>query len=474
MYRPFFEDLYSQLTESPDTEAEAEDSSRRYGLPRRRSTTPPSAFTEVVEIYEVHPKTRLRITTRAPTTRTQEAASAQTTSQEVEGEDADYNYQDDYVYQPTTSASAREEQDTTASSPPLEYQEYVPTVKTVKTATEVAAATEEATTAEADEVTEAADVHETGDKHPTTTTLASVAETTFSYEAEEVDRVELDIQNEIGDQVVEESQQVETTWNEVIRPEEDHTLASSRLTEYQKDVDTSHYGVDTEYNVSGLQPQVSEHSKPGVGHGEAGAGWPSKAGEAPVRSYTEIDRSRATAHVEEVPITAPRDYSEPDILYDLTKDGFDDDTVDTFSVPVSVAFNVPEAETTTTTAAVQEQTTAEAEAETSTVSEVQETTTAQAREAVTSTTARQEEGEATTTEQEEAATTASPAPATTERLTTAYSRLYSLINRNRNSILAGGHLVHAARDTTTARGEVYLGTRPAPAPATTAAPTTLA
>ena len=231
-------------------------------------------------------------------------------------------------------------------------------------------------------------------------------------------------------------------------------------------------GVDTEYNVSGLQPQVNEHSKPGVGHGEAGAGWPSKAGEAPVRSYTEIDRSQATAHVEEVPITESRDYSEPDILYDLTKDGFDDDTVDTFSVPVSVAFNVPEAET-TTTAAVQEQTTAEAEAETSTVSEVQETTTSQAREAVTSTTARLEEAELTTTEQEEAATTASPAPATTERLTTTYSRLYSLINRNRNSILAGGHLVHAARDTTTARGEVYLGTRPTPAPATTAAPTTL-
>ena len=243
-YRPFFEDLYSQLTESPDTEADTEDSSRRYGLPRRRSTTPPSAFTEVVEIYEVHPKTRLRITTRAPTTRTQEAASALTTSQEVEGEEGDYNYQDDYVYQPTTSASAKEEQDTTtASSPPLEYQEYVPTVKTVKTATEITAATEEATTAEADEATEAADVHETADKHPTTT-LASVAETTFSYEAveEEVDRVELDIQNEIGDQVVEESQQVETTWNEVIRPEEEHTLASSRLTEYQKDVDTSHYG----------------------------------------------------------------------------------------------------------------------------------------------------------------------------------------------------------------------------------------
>ena len=45
-YRPFFEGIYSQLTEKPETESE--ETSRRFGLPRRRSTTPnplPSSYT---------------------------------------------------------------------------------------------------------------------------------------------------------------------------------------------------------------------------------------------------------------------------------------------------------------------------------------------------------------------------------------------------------------------------------------------
>ena len=103
------------------------------------------------------------------------------------------------------------------------------------------------------EVTEEEEIHETADKH-SATTLPSV-ETTFSYDdnAVDVDRIDLDIHNEISDQVVEESQRVETTWNGVVKVE-DHSQAN------------------TEYNVSGLVPQVNEHSKPtatGAEHHEA-------------------------------------------------------------------------------------------------------------------------------------------------------------------------------------------------------------
>ena len=81
--------------------------------------------------------------------------------------------------------------------------------------------------------------------------------------------------------------------------------------------------------------------------------------------------------MEEVPITESRDYSEPDIIYDVTKDGFDDD-VDTFSVPVAVAFNVPETETPVviqTSTVSQEVTTSDViETETSTAPVIETTT----------------------------------------------------------------------------------------------------
>merc|ERR1711881_601422 len=108
--------------------------------------------------------------------------------------------------------------------------------------------------------------------------------------------------------------------------------------------------------------------------------------------------------------------SEQDIIYDITKESFDEETErDTFSIPVSVAFNVPE------TTSLEESTT--------------------------------EEQTPSTTEQVTTTTTTST---TTERSSpsTTYSRFYSLIQRNRKNILS----------TTTRRtyGEVYLGTTAEP------------
>merc|ERR1712088_659191 len=112
----------------------------------------------------------------------------------------------------------------------------------------------------------------------------------------------------------------------------------------------------------------------------------------------------------EVKITESKDYSEPDIIYDDTRESFDDDSrSDSFSVPVSVAFNVPETTTLTTF-------------ETSTSTATEEPTTV---------------------------------AATTEGYfkrynPTTYSRIYSLINRNKRPFT-----------TTTTEGnvrEVFLGT----------------
>merc|ERR1719204_1912987 len=87
-------------------------------------------------------------------------------------------------------------------------------------------------------------------------------------------------------------------------------------------------------------PQVNEHSKPGhTGDNDDSGTW-QPAPVSPVKSYYEINRSEPIAWVEEVKITESKDYSEPDIIYDVTKEGFDDDK-DTFSVPVAEAFNIP-------------------------------------------------------------------------------------------------------------------------------------
>jgi len=448
-YKPYFENLYSQLTEKP--EVENVETSRRYGLPRRRSTTATPPITVDAEVYEIHPKTRLRIPTRSPSTKQDEQST--THVKPVQQEEVDYyTYQDDYVYEPTTSESSKvEEETTTTTYASLGHQEYVPTINV-----NTEELTEEASTVTAVVTDANDDVHETADKH-STTTLPTV-ETTFTFDDLEnvvdVDRVELDIENEIDDQIVEESQRIETTWNGVVKVEE-HTSANTRLSSYEKNVDTSKYGADTEYNVEGLEPQVNEHSKPGhTGDNDDSGTW-QPAPVSPVKSYYEINRSEPIAWVEEVKITESKDYSEPDIIYDVTKEGFDDDK-DTFSVPVAVAFNIPatvETETTTlaattaTTTAEIEETTSTTEAEvristetTTTVEEVPTTTIA--TEAPTTTVA------ATTTVTEEVTTTE---PATTEKVVATTNRIYSLIQRNRQSFLP------ASRPSL---GEVFLGTRP--------------
>merc|ERR1712012_388293 len=185
---------------------------------------------------------------------------------------------------------------------------------------------------------------------------------------------------------------VETTWNGVLDEEvkDDETTStttvSNRLSSYEKNVDTSKFGDDKEYNVEALEPQVNEHSKQ-VASGDNDASWQPSALK-PVKSYTEIERGEPVSRVEEVEITETRDYSAPDIIYDVTKDGFTDDEPDTFSVPVAVAFNVPETETesvataTTTTESSEEQETTEAVTET----ESYEPTTTAAVEAETTTT----------------------------------------------------------------------------------------
>ena len=396
---------------------------------------------------------------------------AQTTAQlkTIDVEEPDYNYQDDYVYEPTTSESTRVVEEVVSTTT---ASEYVPTVNTELT-------TEDDTD----------DVHETADKH-STTTLPSV-ETTFTY-VEDVD----DLENEIPDQLVEESQRVETTWNGVLDEEvkDDETTStttvSNRLSSYEKNVDTSKFGDDKEYNVEALEPQVNEHSKQVASGnddnnlddnddnlmmiaGDNDASWQPSALK-PVKSYTEIERGEPVSRVEEVEITETRDYSAPDIIYDVTKDGFTDDEPDTFSVPVAVAFNVPETETesvataTTTTESSEEQETTEAVTETesyeptTTTAAVEAETTTTVGESVTTTTGSVSTttiaDAPTTTVTEEATTTV--AATTTERLPTTYSRIYNLIQRNRNNLLA-----------TTGRsvfGEVFLGSRPT----TTAAPAT--
>jgi len=48
--------------------------------------------------------------------------------------------------------------------------------------------------------------------------------------------------------------------------------------------------------------------------------------------------------VEEVPITEPKDYTEPDVFYDINKEGFEDtaDAKEVYSFPVSAKLNLPE------------------------------------------------------------------------------------------------------------------------------------
>jgi len=434
--RPFFDQLYREVAE------EGGKDSRRFGLPRRRSTTaapPVTVDAPALEIYEVDPQTRLRITTRRPLTTERRllpeepttASVGQESSKSIEGTDD----QADFVYERTTEDGRI----TTEQSEDITTRVYEPTahsttisadLEPTTTETEEVQETTSAHTTIASETTTGttqtdAEVHETADKHSTTTQLPEEA-TTESLQNNEIDDgsvvkpvleeelelLTLDIANEIVDQVYEESQVVETTFKGKTDDEEP-TVPSGRLTSYEKNIDTSQFGEDKEYKEEDLKNQVvNEHGQQKASSVEEKyAGW--KASAEPLKPYFEINRKdgeKPIVSIEEVKITESKDYSEPDIIYDDTRESFDDDSrSDSFSVPVSVAFNVPETTTLTTF-------------ETSTSTATEEPTTV---------------------------------AATTEGYfkrynPTTYSRIYSLINRNKRPFT-----------TTTTEGnvrEVFLGT----------------
>merc|ERR1712123_7851 len=509
-YRPFFEGIYSKLTKGGD----ASDSGRRYGIPRRRSTTaaPPITVGKNLdaEIYEVHPKTRLRITTRSPATQKQALETAVPTTANLVRESSTYDdgdyytYQDDYLYEPTTSEAPeiKDEYTTTPyeevsyittfdeQNPPLEYQEYVPTphvnkgydpfgVKvdarstepsTVSTTQQSTSTTAQSTTITNEISSTPSDVHETADKHSTTTLDPTDIQTELPETDEQlneyndienlvdveseyksgVKEIDLDIGNAIVDQVFEESQQIETTWNGVRGRPEEHTVSSGRLSSYEKSFDTSKYGADKDYKKEDLVPIVNEHGKQVTDEAlkksddvevDGYAGW--QASVQPLRPYYEINRSEGNSpivRIEELEITEPKDYSssEPDIIYDITKESFDVETErDTYSIPISVAFNVPETTNAPTTA----------------VFETTGSTTTVGTSSITLEESTTEQQTPSTTEQVFTTTTTST---TTERSSpsTTYSRFYSLIQRNRKNILS----------TTTKRpfAEVFLGTTTEP------------
>jgi len=434
--RPFFDQLYREVAE------EGGKDSRRFGLPRRRSTTaapPVTVDAPALEIYEVDPQTRLRITTRRPLTTERRllpeepttASVGQESSKSIEGTDD----QADFVYERTTEDGRI----TTEQSEDITTRVYEPTAHSTTISADL-----EPTTTETEEVQETtsthttiasetttgttqtdAEVHETADKHSTTTQLPEEA-TTESLQNNEIDDgsvvkpvleeelelLTLDIANEIVDQVYEESQVVETTFKGKTDDEE-QTVPGGRLTSYEKNIDTSQFGEDKEYKEEDLKNQVvNEHGQQKASSVEEKyAGW--KASAEPLKPYFEINRKdgeKPIVSIEEVKITESKDYSEPDIIYDDTRESFDDDSrSDSFSVPVSVAFNVPETTTLTTF-------------ETSTSTATEEPTTV---------------------------------AATTEGYfkrynPTTYSRIYSLINRNKRPFT-----------TTTTEGnvrEVFLGT----------------
>jgi len=438
--RPIFEGLYEELAE----EGGAGQDSRRYRLPRRRSTTaaPPSTVDPtVIEIYEVHPKTRLRVTTRRPlTTETKHLTAVPTTANLAQEsstfiDTSDYyTSQQDYVFEPTTETEDVSDVTTESSEETTRLYEPTPFGTTLgsvdQTTTEVEV--QDSTTESSVSSTEENYVHETADKHSTSTlTPEDIAtEPTENNEIddghvgkpvseEELELLTLDIANEIVnevDQVFQASQVVETTYKGKIEAEE-HTVPNGRLTSYEKNIDTSQYGEDKDYKKEDLKHIVNEHGQQGTKKTnlEKYPGW--KASAQPRRPYHEINRKdgdKGTVSIEEVEITESKDYSEPDIIYDTTRDSFDDvKSQDSYSVPVSVAFNVPETTERTTTEEVQSST---------------------------------ELVSPTTTEEP---TTAS---VTTERHfrhynPTTYSRIYSLINRNKRPYT-----------TDNSNREVYLGT----------------
>lgn len=483
-FRPFSDQLFSSLTQ--DSENGFAANNRRFGFPRRRSTAAPPQITVDAEVYEVHPKTRLRVTTRKPYTQvTTEVSSTGPTEREASTDGDYYTYQDDYSYEPTTAQDTEtgeeytttlyEEKSSKANpsstiSSNLEYvsttqksQGYDSTVGIIQLTT-----TKESTTDKSEEVTstyvptvttsttiddvidettENYDVHETADKHTTHEQPQSESATksnkkeivsdlfeAIGFTNENIDldatgfnkpNIILDISNEIVDQEFEESQQIET----VVKPDED-TDSNGRLSMYEKNIDTTKYGDDKDYNKTHIKI-VNEHGKPVVTEEDTKhhvnltgyAGW--QASVQPLKPYYKINRSEGKSpivSIEEINITESKDYSQSDIIYDINKDSFDDEfeNKNSFSIPVSVSLNVPETTTTNyepTVAAVIDTTTTTEKAVTlsSTTTEEQSTTV----EVVSST-----DDHISTTSQ--TLTTEEPT-----KPVTSYSRIYSIINRNR-------------------------------------------
>ena len=132
----------------------------------------------MIEIYEVHPKTRLRVTTRRPlTTETKHLTAVPTTAnlaQEsstfIDTSDF-YTSQEDYVFEPTTETEDVSDLTTESSEETTRLYEPTPSGTTIgsvdQTTTEVEV--QDSTTESSVSSTEENYVHETADKHSTTT-----------------------------------------------------------------------------------------------------------------------------------------------------------------------------------------------------------------------------------------------------------------------------------------------------------------
>ena len=306
------------------------------------------------EIYEVHPETRLRITAE------EHKPSPHTTPEITTGSEYSAGFDDE-----TTLPS-----DFVETTTELFHET---TYQTGEELNKLVSSTIDSVTTVFDESsTITPEIHETADAH---STFAPVLEnlTISAEEPKEFDEIifieplELDIQNEVIDQEYEESKYVHTAWSDAeIIPE---PTVAGRLTNYRKHIDTSKYGEDQEYSVGDLSPSVNEHGQQGVENQESGLedvvetdkieAW--KPSVIPFRPYTEIDRSAGSPvpSIEEVEITESKDYSEPDILYDDSKVGFNDEIHKKYySVPVFAQLNLPETSTRQEITAAYESTTA--------------------------------------------------------------------------------------------------------------------
>ena len=408
-------------------------------------------------IYEVDPNTRARITPRIPITLstlpplpplefTEESYDQETSTEnfnaEYEQEDFEYEkvsteYNDlttteeTKYYEPTviwteeTTIKTSEPSPSTTEASSVTSTQY--SVRETSTAEEYTSSAVPSTTTTVQEPEGTTEVmHETAYKH----TVYQINSEDINLDLivdnlTEATPVNIDVTSneesfttKDGDQYQEESQNVESwTEEELLLP----TAASipTRLTNYKKDIDTSLFGEDTEYTGGALIDQVNEHGQNIMEHidDEANSGDNHESttkgfnnnGWAPI-SYVEIDRTQAgtpVVSIEEVDINESVDYSEPDIIYDETKEGFKDDSNTRnklFAFPVYASFNLPKSRQQTTTESERQEPTTTFS---TTTTEQQPSTTTEAttlfREVSTTT--------ATTT-----TTTTTPEPETTTRL----------------------------------------------------------